>query len=234
MLLIVAAGIHACGGECWSPGVIYRNLCREAENNTAIARRRLLWHGGGAAYLDEPDHALGDNKRYRGDGGTLHDSDLDGGITFGERELHPACPLSFPHPNCTTADTLWNRPLFLLLAAGTPDLGLVKSSALEDAFMSFVEARADSGNTEIYGREDLWYQDLFKCEPDNPALRLCETCGNHCRSFDIDSGYSILNGTELEIEELYWSECPTPAPPSKQPQVTRSDAKNPQKTSCIP
>jgi len=189
-VLVVAlsslAGLPAATADCWTPGVIYRNLCDKAANNihpelngtaagdTLVAsyRRRLLWHGGGPAAWDEPDHDLGDNKRYRGDGGTLHDSDI-GGENIGE--------------------------------PGTVDSSMQLSSVLEDSFFLFVEQRAVEGNTEVFGREDSWYKDLFECDPLDPSKQLCERCGDHCNSWDWEtSGYSVLNETEFEIENLFW------------------------------
>ena len=76
-----------CASDCWIPGAVYSDLCEEAASN-AGAMRKLLWHGGGAAFLDEPDHDLSVGSDFRGDGGTVHDSDLTGSPTLGER----ACP----------------------------------------------------------------------------------------------------------------------------------------------
>ena len=96
---------------------------------------------------------------------------------------------------------------FAPCAAGTDDDTLVLSGVLEDSFFSFVEERAVQGNTDVYGREDSWYRDLFKCDPTDPTKQLCEKCGTHCNSWDWEtSGYSVLNSTEFEIENLYWSE----------------------------
>lgn len=89
MVLVAGCFIQRCSGDCWTPSVVLQDTCQEAAGNLPL--RRLLWHGGGAASLDEPDHNLGDNKGYRGDGGTLHDSDF-GKTTTGER----ACPLHPP------------------------------------------------------------------------------------------------------------------------------------------
>jgi hypothetical protein len=94
-LLVILCGttcIQTTLSECWTPGVAYSDLCEEGASNANVGtRRRLLWHGGGAVFLDEPDHDLSVGSDYRGDGGTLHDSDLTGIPTLGER----AC-LSIP------------------------------------------------------------------------------------------------------------------------------------------
>lgn len=51
--------------------------------------------------------------------------------------------------------------------------------------------------------------DRLKCT-DKIDQQMCQRCGNHCESWDWDtSGYALLNSTELEIEDLYWSNPPT-------------------------
>ena len=81
------------------------------------------------------------------------------------------------------------------------------STILEDSFFAFVEGRAESDKTTVYGLEDTWYRDIFACDPNDPAKQMCEECGNHCNSWDWKtSGYSLLNQTELEIDSLFWSE----------------------------
>jgi hypothetical protein len=84
-LILLGTFAPLCTSDCWIPGAVYGDLCEEAAANGG-SRRRLLWHGGGASFLDDPDHDLSMGAEYRGDGGTLHDSDITGSPTLGERE----------------------------------------------------------------------------------------------------------------------------------------------------
>jgi hypothetical protein len=50
----------------------------------------------------------------------------------------------------------------------------------------------------------------LQCSSTEKHLQMCESCAQHCSPWEWEtSGYSLLNGTELQIEDLYWSPCPT-------------------------
>jgi len=88
---------------------------------------------------------------------------------------------------------------------GSPDFAMLYAYEVESRFFAFCEGRADRGLTDIFGREDSWWEDLLKCDDKDKSLQMCQVCGTSCSAWDWeDTGYALLNGTELEIEDLTW------------------------------
>lgn len=76
---------------------------------------------------------------------------------------------------------------------------------VESRFYRFCEGRSDRGKTDIFGKEDGWWDELLRCETQDDSLQMCQKCGTHCNAWDWEtSGYALLNGAELEVEDLTW------------------------------
>ncbi|EKX52291.1 hypothetical protein GUITHDRAFT_150745 [Guillardia theta CCMP2712] len=87
---------------------------------------------------------------------------------------------------------------------GSPDWDLIFATEIQLRFMRFNEGQAAQGHTTIYGYEDMWFQNLLKCTS-NPEEQVCDYCGMSCDDTTWQSsGYSLLNGTELVIDNLIW------------------------------
>jgi len=182
VLCCALAQLPRARSGCWKPAKFIEHMCKDAESNVlpiyeapdSSRRRHLLWHGGGPEYKDIPDHDLGEGQLYRGDGGTLHPYELTG------KKI--------------------NEP-------GSPDFLMIHAYDIESRFFDFCEGRADRGLSDLFGREDSWWADLLRChnETGDATLRMCQKCGTSCLSYTWEtSGYSLLNGTELEIPDLTW------------------------------
>jgi len=212
---------------CWKPAVYLEFRCEEAQSNRlpeldrSSSLRRLLgiqppWLGGGnncGADCEAGRRLLWHGDGPWRDGGAECGSDCEAGRRLlwhgggGEFKDIPDHNLGEGQKYRGDGGTIHQYELTgqKVATPGSDDMDMFHAYDIESRFYSFNEGRSDRGKNEIFGREDGWFDELLKCDNTDMSLQMCQKCGKHCNAWEWKtSGYSILNSTEVEIEDLTW------------------------------